>query len=169
MIYATSGYRNCIYSHPRNTANFTLLKRGEPRIILKSRWLLKLSLVCQAGFLPLMFTLRSSCMTCSDREDTVECPVGQNTPLGQSLVGALPCQVLFHFHCLWLSASDSSGNLQHFKRPRSTEKLQGKRWPQPTHAVSSFGWPRARRNELLCIGSKSRESSEMLTNTLGQL
>lgn len=78
MIFTTSSNINSTYSHPRNRVNFTLLKWGEPRIILKSKWLPKTTFSVASRIVIPSVHSKDSCMTCFDREDTVECPVGQN-------------------------------------------------------------------------------------------
>lgn len=58
--------------------------------------------------------------------------------------------------------------LQIWKDQVRQRSYRANHWLQPIHATSAFGWLRAWRNELLCLGGKSRESSYIPTNTLGQ-
>lgn len=103
MIYTTSGDRNSIYSHPSNRANFTFLKWGEPRIIFKSRWLMKTNLsVASQIFIPNVHSKEELCRVSSGKTQWsgLLAKTLHRGLAGQSLVGALPCEVLLHFHCL---------------------------------------------------------------------
>lgn len=146
IIYTTSGDRNSIYSHPKNRVNFILLKWGQLKMILNSRWLLGTSMTSR--IFTSNITLKRYCMICFDREDTLECPAGQKAPWGQSLVGTL-CSIFTvcdsWFQTLVGTCSFQKGHLM-LRNHRQT--------PAPADQ-----WLRPHTNELSSVGSKSRESS----------